>query len=98
MHVVVYRLGAAGLNVPEEPLELFLRFTREEGDAELDGFLELGRRLFQHRQDARDMEAAKRHLEPARPKLARDRQGARILIRLHANQRHKRFPSTQFPN
>ena len=68
---------------------MLLSLFREENDPEVDCLLEFGRQLLQHRHAAADMETTHGDRDAPGSKLARDRHGARKLVRLdpgEANQ------------
>jgi hypothetical protein len=86
VHVIVERLQRAVPRVAQHLIEPPLGLAGEERDAQRLCLAQLGRHVGQHRQRARDMEAADADLHAALAQPARDVHRARILVRLHADQ------------
>ena len=72
---------------------MLFRFAREQRNAERLRLLELGRHFRQHGDAARDVKPADADLEAGVAKLARDIEGARKLVRLHADEADQRTPA-----
>ena len=86
VHVVVERLQLAGGGVAQQAVEASLGFAGEQRDAHGAGGIEVDRGAVEHGQAAGYMEAAHRHRNAGVAKRLGDVEGARILVRLHADQ------------
>src|SRR6516225_11612772 len=78
-------LGSIAQNDVEPPLGL----TCEHRDAEIAAGIEFDRMSVKHRQAAGHMETADRYLDACGAQWPRQVERARILVRLHAHQRHQ---------
>ncbi len=96
VHVVVERLQRAVPGVAQHDVEpALLGLAAEDGDAHVHGRLDLRRDHRQHRQAARDVEAAQRHRQARLDELAREVDGARELVGLHADQADQRLAAAR---
>ena len=85
LHVVVERLELAARGIQYDFIEAFLGFARVDRNPEVLRFLDVGRRLFQHGEAARDVEAADHDLHAGSAQRASDVDRAGKFVRLHAD-------------
>ena len=84
--IVVGRFRGSGGDVAQQVGHAAFAFAGEQRHAEVEGFLKVRRKLGQHRDAARDMEPADDDRQSGGAELTREVEGARVLIRLHANE------------
>ena len=91
VHVIVERLQCARPGVAHHLVEpALLGLAGKERDAERLRLAHLRRHLGQHRDAARDVKAADAHRQAGGQKRPRQIDGARKLVRLHADQADQR--------
>ena len=89
LHEVVERLQSPLRGVLKDDFEPLLGFAGKNGNAEIAREIEVDRLAVEHRQAAGDVESAERHRNARRAERTRDIERARILVRLHADQRQQ---------
>ncbi len=72
---------------------MLLGLAGEEGDAQIQGLLQLGRQAGQHGQGAADMEAADGHRQSSGAEAPRQVQGAGVLVGLDPHQADQATPA-----
>src|SRR6202453_2744023 len=94
VHIIVKRLEVAVPRVEQHFIEpVLLGFAGEHRDAERLRLDDLRRKLGQHGETARDMEAAQTDLIASGAKLTRDIRSAGKLVRLHPYDAYQRPPA-----
>ena len=94
LEVIVERLQLAVPGVAQHLVEpAFLGLAGEERAADVERLLDLRRDLLEHREAARDVEAADHHRQPGGAELAGEVEGARKLVGLDADQADQRPPA-----
>ena len=89
LHEIVDRCELARGRVAQHHVEPALGLAGKHGDAHVPAGVEIDRAPVQHRQAARDVEAAHGDRDAGLAERPRDVEGARILVRLDADQRDK---------
>ena len=89
VQVIVCRLGLAGVDIAQEPLEAAFALAGVKDHAERLRFLQVRRQFGQHGHASGDMEAADGDRHAASAKLAADVERTGKLIRLNADERDK---------
>ena len=89
VQVIVSRLGLAGVDIAQEPLEAALALAGIEDHAQCLRFLQVRRQFGQHGHASGDMEAADGDRYAASAKLAADVERSGKLIGLNADERNK---------
>jgi hypothetical protein len=84
--VVIDRFERSGVDIAQQPGDATFGFAGEQGDAEIERLLKVGRQFAQHGQAAADVEAAHHDGEPSGAERAPEIERAWKLIRLHAHQ------------
>ena len=94
LEIIVDRLELVGPGIDEQAVEPpLLGLAGEDRAADVERFLDLRRNLVQHRQAARDMEAADHHRQPGRPELAGEIERMMKLVGLDADQPDQGAPA-----
>src|SRR5262249_1416209 len=86
VEIIVDRLEPAAVDVAQEAGHAAFPFAGEPRDAEVERVFEVGRQLREHRDAAADVESADDHGNAGGAKRAGDIDGARELVRLHADK------------
>ena len=89
VHEVVERLKAALRHIPQDHIEPFLGFSREDGNAQLAREIEVDGGPVEHRQAPRDVKSAERDRDARAAERTRDIERARILVGLHPHERQQ---------
>ncbi len=93
VEVIVDRLELAVGGVAQQRVKALLRFAREQADADVERGLQVGLHAVEHREAARDMEAADHHRHAGGAQRPGDVERARKLVRLHADQADQAEPA-----
>ena len=86
VHRLVDRPGFAAMDVPQAGVEMLLGLPGVKDDPEVDGFLQLGRQLLEHRHAAADVKSSDCDRDALRSELARNDHRAGNLVGLDADE------------
>ena len=89
LHEVVQGRKVAVGRVAQHRVEPPFGFPREHGNAHVPARIEADRATVQHREASRHVEPSDGNGHSSLPEAARDVEGTGILVRLHADERHK---------